>query len=56
MFPEEEANVEKSVNVLEVIGPPGLTELLEELEADEGIKFAEFDTDKSLNFTSIFYR
>ena len=54
MFPEEEANVEKSINVLEVIGPPGLTELLEELEADEGIKFAEFDTDKSLNFTSIF--
>jgi len=54
MFPEEEANVEKSINVLEVIGPPGLIDILEELESQEGIKFAEFDTDKSLNFTTIF--
>jgi type III restriction enzyme len=54
MFPEEDANVEKSINVLEVIGPPGLIDILEELEAQEGIKFAEFDTDKSLNLTTIF--
>jgi len=54
MFPEEDANVEKSINVLEVIGPPGLMDILEELEAQEGIKFAEFDTDKSLNLTTIF--
>jgi len=54
MFPEEDANVERSINVLEVIGPPGLIDILEELEAQEGIKFAEFDTGKSLNLTTIF--
>ncbi len=54
MFPEEDANVDKSVNVLEVIGPPGLIDILEELENQEGIKFAEFDTGKSLNLTTIF--
>ena len=54
MFPEEEANVDKSINILEVIGPPGLIDVLEELEAQEGIKFAEFDTGKSLNLITIF--
>jgi len=54
MFPEEDANIDKSVNLLEVIGPPGLIDVLEELEAQEGIKFAEFDTGKSLNLTTIF--
>ena len=54
MFPEEDANIEKSVNVLEVIGPPGLIDILEELEDQEGMKFAEFDTGKSLNLTTIF--
>jgi len=54
MFPEEDANVDKSINVLEVIGSPGLIDILEELEAQEGIKFAEFDTGKSLNLTTIF--
>ncbi len=54
MFPEEDANIEKSINVLEVIGPPGLIDILEELEVQEGIKFAEFDTEKSLNLTTIF--
>jgi type III restriction enzyme len=54
MFPEEDANVEKSINVLEVIGPPGLIDILEELEVQEGIKFTEFDTGKSLNLTTIF--
>lgn len=54
MFPEEDVNVDKSINVLEVIGPPGLIDILEELEAQEGIKFAEFDTGKSLNLTTIF--
>jgi len=54
MFPEEDANIDKSVNVLEVIGPPGLIDILEELEDQEGIKFAEFDTGKSLNLTTIF--
>lgn len=54
MFPEEDANVDKSINTLEVIGPPGLIGILEELEAQEGIKFAEFDTEQSLNLTTIF--
>lgn len=54
MFPEEEANVDKSINVLEVIGPPGLIDILEKLEAEEGIEFAEFDTGKPLHLTTIF--
>lgn len=54
MFPEEDANIDKSINVLEVIGPPGLIDILEELENQEGIKFAEFDTERSLNFTTLF--
>jgi len=54
MFPEEDANIDKSINVLEVIGPPGLIDILEELENQEGIKFAEFDTGKELNLTTIF--
>jgi len=54
MFPDKPADVEHSINVLEVIGPAGLTEILEDLEAEEGIKFAEFDIDKSLNLTTIF--
>ncbi len=54
MFPEEDANIEKSINVLEVIGPPGLMDILEDLENQEGIKFADFDAGKSLNLTTIF--
>ena len=54
MFPDEPADIDHSINTLEVIGPPGLTEILEDLEAEEGIKFAEFDTDASLNLTTIF--
>ncbi len=54
MFPEEDANIVKSVNVLEVIGPPGLIDILEELENQEDIKFAEFDIRKSINLTTIF--
>jgi len=57
MFPDEEASAdpEKSVvNVLEVIGPPGLTEILDELESEEGIKFADFDPGKPINLTTIY--
>jgi len=54
MFPEEGTNPKKSINVLEVIGPPGLINILEELETQEGIKFAEFDTESKLNLTTIF--
>lgn len=51
---EEEANPQKAINVLEVIGPPGLTAILEDLEKQEGIEFAEFDTGRPLNLTTIF--
>jgi type III restriction enzyme len=54
MFPEEQANVEKSINVLEVIGPEGLVDILEELESQEGVKFAEFDAGKPVDLTTIF--
>ncbi len=54
MFPEEDANVDKSINVLEVIGPQGLIDILEKLETQEGIRFAEFDTGRSINLTTIF--
>jgi len=46
--------LEKSINILEVIGPPGLTEILEDLEQEEGIKIAEFDTSNAINITSIY--
>ena len=54
MFPEEDANKDKSINILDIIGPPGLIDILEELETQEGIKFAEFDTDSPINLTTIF--
>jgi len=54
MFPEEEANIEKGINSLEVIGPPGLTEILEEIEKEEGITFGKFDTDKELELVTIY--
>lgn len=53
MFPGEYANPDKHINVLEVIGPPGLTDILEELETEEGIKFADFDTDEPLDLPTI---
>jgi type III restriction enzyme len=54
MFPGEDANIANSINVLEVIGPPGLMDILKELETEEGIKITEFDTGKSLNLTTVF--
>lgn len=54
MFPEEVSNPEKGINSLEVIGPSGLVQLLEDLEHQEGVEFAEFDTNRDINFTSIF--
>ncbi len=54
MFPEEDANIEKSINILEVIGPPGLIDILEELENQENVTFTEFDIDKSIDLTTIF--
>ncbi len=54
MFPEEDANIEKSINVLEVIGPPGLMDILEDLENQEGIKFPTFNPGGKINLTTIF--
>lgn len=54
MFSEEEADPDRGINVLEVIGPPGLVDILNELESQEGIKIAEFDTDRSPDLTTIF--
>ena len=33
MFPNEYANPDQHINILEVIGPPGLTEILEDLNS-----------------------
>lgn len=54
MFPEEEANVEKCINVLEIIGPSGLTEILSDLEKQEGLKLSKFDTDRPVNLPTIY--
>lgn len=54
MFPEENANLDKSINVLEVIGPSGLIEILEELESQEGIEFAAIDTGIPPHLNTIF--
>jgi len=54
MFPEEEANIEKSINILEVIGPPGLMDIIENLELQEGIRFGSIDTNKPIDLTTVF--
>jgi len=54
MFIDEIADPKTSVNILEVIGPPALTEILDKLEVEEGIKIAEFDTSTPVNMTTIF--
>ncbi|RLB03596.1 MAG: hypothetical protein DRG59_11525 [Deltaproteobacteria bacterium] len=41
LFPEEGVNVEKWVNILEVVGPPNLLKVLDNLEQQEGIKIPE---------------
>jgi len=54
MFPEEECDIKKGVNALEVIGPPGLTEILDEMAQLEGFTFVEFDVNKPLDMTTIY--
>ncbi len=54
MFTDEIADPKTSVNILEVIGPPALTEILDKLEVEEGIKIAEFDTSTPIDMTTIF--
>jgi len=41
LFPEEGVNVEKWINILEVVGPPNLLKILDNLEQLEGIKIPE---------------
>ena len=41
LFPEQGVNVEKWVNILEVVGPPNLLKVLDNLEQLEGIKIPE---------------
>ena len=53
MFPDENASVKDFVNVLEVIGPPGLMHIIEELEKDENIKLGTANLG-NINITTIF--
>lgn len=52
MFPDQPAG--NYVNMLEVIGPKGLIQILEELEQQEGIELATFDADVMPKMTTIF--
>lgn len=55
MFSDQPAgNAHNLVNMLEVIGPPGLTDILEKLEHEEKIKFDTFDISEPVNITTIF--
>ncbi len=47
-------NAKNLINMLEVIGPPGLTEILKKLEKEEKIKFGTFDVSEPVNVTTIF--
>ncbi len=54
MFPDQDADVKESVNVLEVIGPPGLMQIIEELENQEHIIFGTVNVGSPLNMTTIY--
>ncbi|MGB9760257.1 DEAD/DEAH box helicase family protein [Caldisericum sp.] len=54
MFPDEIASVKDFVNVLEVIGPPGLMQIIEELERNENITFGTTNLSNQVNLTTIF--
>ena len=54
MFPDQNADVKQSVNVLEVIGPPGLMQIIEELEKEENITFGTVNIGSQLNMTTIY--
>ena len=54
MFPDENPSVKDFVNILEVIGPPGLMQIIEELEKDENITFGTSNLDTQVNITTIF--
>lgn len=54
MFLDQAADPKTSVNVLEVIGPPGLVDVLSELEKQEGIKLPTFDVTRPINMVTIY--
>jgi len=54
MFPDENASVKDFVNILEVIGPPGLMQIIKELENEEGITFGSLNPKDRINITTIF--
>ena len=54
MFPEENSDIKQSVNVLEVIGPPGLMQIIEELEKEENMTFGTIDVGSQLDMTTIY--
>lgn len=45
-FPELNPNIEKCVNTLEIIGPPALLDIIDQLEKEEGIKIGEVDIEE----------
>jgi len=53
MFPDEIADVNTHVNILEVIGPPSLMEIIEELERDENITFETTNLANPINMKTI---
>ncbi|MEM3399904.1 MAG: DEAD/DEAH box helicase family protein [Candidatus Micrarchaeia archaeon] len=54
MFPDQpQGTPDNLINMLEVIGPEGLTEVIKELEKEEGITLATFDVSKPVSLTTI---
>ncbi len=54
MFPTENADVNQSVNILEVIGPPGLMQIIEELEKEENMTFGTVNVENRITMTTIY--
>ena len=50
LFPEEGVDVEKWVNILEIVGPPNLLKILDNLEQLEGIKIPEAPEEFFISF------
>ncbi|ASI13766.1 type III restriction-modification enzyme subunit R [Candidatus Mancarchaeum acidiphilum] len=53
MFPDENASIKDFINILEVIGSPGLMQIIEELEKDENIKFGTTKLENPINIVAI---
>ena len=45
-FPEHKPDIRNCINTLEIIGPPALLEVIDQLEKEEGIKIGEVDISK----------